>query len=158
MKRIGLLGAIGALTLAMFIPASVSAHSNGTATTFGARVDKALCTNRGGQHGFGKVVLKMSAYARNDLPDEPTPNFIKILGRLDQKIDGVWVKGGLTTATTPIYPDGTPYVFPNLLGLAWQFESADHPLSRIVMRVEFWDVLPSGNVRLGKISARTAAC
>ena len=46
----------------------------------------------------------MSAHGRYDLAGEPTPNFIKILGRLDQKIDGVWVKGGLTTATTPIIP------------------------------------------------------
>ncbi len=155
MKRIGLLGAISAVVLALLIPASVSAS---TPTTFGARVDKAVCTNHGGHHGFGKVVLQISAYARNDLPDEPTPNFIKIVGRLDQKVDGIWIKGGLTTATTPIYPDGTAYVYPDLLGLAWHFESADHPRSRIVMRVEFWDVLPSGNVRLGKISARTAAC
>lgn len=156
MKRIGLTGAISALAVALLIPASVSAHDT---PTFGAHVDKAVCTHRGGSHGFGKVVLQMSAYARNDLADMPTPNYIVITGWVQEKINGVWVMlGGGTTATTQIYPDGTTGVFPDLLGLSLSFDTADHPRRRMMMKVEFFDDLESGDVRLGKISARTAAC
>ena len=154
MKRIGLLAGIGAITLAMIIPASVSADTQ----TYGAHIDKAVCTNHGGQYGFGKVQLQMSAWGRNDVAGQPSPNYIRIVGRMDQKVAGIWIKGGAATVTTPSYPDGTGNLYPDLLGQAWHFRSADHPRSRMVMRVEFWDVLPSGDVRLAKISARTEAC
>lgn len=155
MKRMGLAGAVGALALALLVPASVSAH---TPPPFWATIDKAKCTNRNGEHGFGKVVLQMRGFAVNDAAVDYTPNYIIITGRYEQKIDGVWRQFDVTTATGPIYPDGHPYVFQNLLGLGLHFESADHPLTRMVMKVEFFDDLPTGDVRLGKISARTAAC
>lgn len=156
MKRIGLMGAVGALTLAMLVPASVSAGA--APASFGADVPKAKCTNKNGEHGFGKVVLLMRGFARNDVADSPTPNYIVVTGWYEQKIAGVWTKFDVTTTTSPVYPDGTPYVFGNLLGLGLHFESADHPRTRQVMKVEFFDDLPTGDLRLGKISARTAAC
>jgi len=155
MKRIGLIGAMSALALALLVPAAVSAH---TPPPYGGGVDKAFCTNRGGKHGFGKVVLQMGAFATNNDPDSRTPNYLPIVGTMDQKINGVWVRGSATTATTQIYPDGTPHDFTNMLGLGWHFRSADHPRTRMTMRIEFWDDLPTGDVRLAKISARTAAC
>ena len=156
MKRIGLMGAVGALTLAMLVPAAVSAGIG--PQPFGAEIDVARCTNRNGEHGFGKVVLKMDAFARNDLANSPTPNYIIITAWYEQKIDGVWHRFDVTTATGPVHPDGYPYVFSNYLGMALHFESADHPRTRQVMKVEFFDDLPTGDVRLGKITARTAAC
>ena len=157
MKRMGFIGATTALSMALLVPAAVSAHAP-SPPTYGARVDKAACTSHRGQHGFGKVVLQMSSWARNDVPNAPTINYMRIVGRMDQKIDGVWVKGSVTTATSPSDPDGTGMIYPDLLGLAWHFESADHPRARIVMRVEFWDDLPTGDVRVARISARTEAC
>lgn len=158
MKRIGLMGAVGALAMALLVPASVSAHSPHSSPAFEVRVDKASCSNRGGKYGFGKVVLRMSAYARNDLADEPTPNYIFITTWLQEKIDGVWVNLGVGHTTPEIYPDGYPGVFEENLGASWQFKEADHPRTRLLMKVEFFDDLPTGDVRLGKVSARTAAC
>ena len=63
MKRMSFIGAIGALTIALLVPASVSAHHG---PTFWGHVDKAVCTNSGGKYGFGKVRLQMSAYARKE--------------------------------------------------------------------------------------------
>jgi len=70
----------------------------------------------------------------------------------------VWVKGSVTTATSPTNPDGTGFIYPNLLGLGGHFDSADHPRMRIVMRAEFWDDRPNRDVRIARISARTEAC
>jgi hypothetical protein len=156
MKRMGIAGVLGALTLSLIVPGAVSATE---LPTFGAQVDTAKCTNRGGQHGFGRVKLQMQGFARNDVAGKPTPNYIVVRGSMEQKIDGVWVDvSGATTTTSQTYPDGTVGVFNGLLGLGWAFESADHPRTRIVMRVEFWDDLPTGDVRVAKISARTAGC
>jgi hypothetical protein len=155
MKRIGLIGAMSALAMALLVPAAVSAH---TPPPYGGGVDKALCTNRGGQHGFGKIRLQMSAWAYNYDAELATPNYIRIVGTMDQKINGVWVRGSATTATTQVYPDGTANDFTNMLGLGWHFRSADHPRTRMTMRIEFWDDRPTGDVRLANISARTAAC
>jgi hypothetical protein len=156
MKRIGRIG-ISVLSMALLAPAAVSAHSP-AAPPYGAHVDKAVCSNRGGEHGFGKVQLQMNSWARNDPPNWPTVNYMRIVGRMDQKIDGVWVKGSATTATSPSNPDGTGFIYPALLGLGWHFPSADHPRTRLVMRVEFWDDRPNRDVRIARISARTEAC
>ena len=155
MKRISLMSTLGALAVALLLPASTSAHS---APAFWSDVLVARCTNEGGQHGFGKVVLGMEGYAFNDYDDSPTPNYIVVVGKHQQKIDGVWETFGRTTATSPIYSDGHPYVFSNMLKESISFESADHPKMRMLMRVEFWDDLPATDVRLGSISARTEAC
>jgi hypothetical protein len=155
MKRMGLIGAVSALTLAVLVPASVSAHS---APTYWAQLNKAGCGHRGGQHGFGKVVLGMRGYARNDMDEATTPNYIVVISRYQQKIDGVWVEGGVASATSPTYADGYAYTFQGFLQSALHFESADHPLTRMLIRVEFWDDLPAGDVLLGKVSTRSAAC
>lgn len=157
MNRMGFAGAVGALTMALLVPASVSAGA-APAPMFWAEVPKAACTNYKGKHGFGRVVLHMRGFALNNVADAPTPNYIIVTGRYEQKIDGVWVKGGISSATSPTYPDGHQYTFQGMLGQAMRFESADHPLTRMVMRVEFFDDLPTGDVRLGKFTARTAAC
>ena len=156
MKRIGLMGAVGAVTMALLVPASVSAGA--PAPSFWAEVPKAACTNYKGEHGFGRVVLHLRGFAVNNVADAPTPNYMIVTGRYEQKINGVWVKGDITTTTSQTYPDGYQTYFQGMLGMALHFESADHPRTRMVMRVEFFDDLPTGDVRLGKITARTAAC
>lgn len=155
MKRIGLIGAVGALTTALLLPSSVAANSE---PTFWAQVDKAACTHHRGAHGFGKVILRMQGFGRNDVADAPTPNYILITTWLQEKIDGVWVNLGVGNTTPVIYPDGYPGVFDQNLGASWQFKAADHPRTRLRMRVEFFDDLPTGDVRIGKVSARTEAC
>jgi hypothetical protein len=153
----GIIGATTALAMALFVPAAVSAHSP-PPPPWGMEIDKAVCRNTGGEHGFGKVHMQVNSWAVNDQPGWATVNYMRIVGRMDQKIDGVWVKGSVTTATSPSNPDGTGYIYPNLLGLSWHFESADHPRSRIVMRVEFWDDRPVTGRRIDVIHARTEAC
>lgn len=155
MMRMGLVGAVGALTLALVVPASVAAH---TPPPFWAVIDKATCINKRGEHGFGKVVLQMRGFARNDAAEAASPNYIVIRGMYQQRIEGAWVDFDVTTATSPTYPDGHPDTFQNLLGMALHFESADHPRTRMVMRVEFWDDQPTGDVLLGKVSTRTGRC
>jgi hypothetical protein len=157
MKRMGLAVAVGALIMALLVPASVSATSH-SAPPYWAQLNKAGCGHRGGQHGFGKVVLGMRGYAHNDMDDAITPNYIVVISRHQQKIDGVWVEGGLASATSPTYADGYAYTFQGFLQSAMHFESADHPLTRMLIRVEFWDDLPTGDILLGKVSTRTAAC
>jgi hypothetical protein len=150
MKRIGLATAVGTLAMALLVPATVSA---GSAPVFWSDVIKSSCTSTGGEHGFGKVRLGMRAYAQNDLPDAPTPNYIVIRSKFQQKVGGAWVTIGSTTATTQVHPDGHPYVFEDLLIEEYSFESADHPKMRMIMRAIAWDDLESGDVRLG-VSAR----
>ena len=150
MKRVGLLGSLGALTLALLVPAAVSAHS---APSFWSEVVKSGCTTTGGEHGFGKVKLGIRAYAQNNVPDAPTPNYIVIRSKFQQKVDGAWVTIGATTATTQVHPDGHPYVFEDLLIEDYSFESADHPKMRMIMRAVAWDDLETGDVRIG-VSAR----
>jgi hypothetical protein len=156
MNRMGLAGAVGALTLALLVPASVSA--NGPGETWSAQIEKAKCTNVRGAHGFGKVVLQMRAFAQNDVVGRPTPNYIVITGWIQQKMDGIWVTGGVGSATTAVHPDGSPGVFEDLLGNSWNFQEADHPPTRLMMKVEFFDSLPTGDVRLGKMTGRTGVC
>lgn len=72
-----------------------------------------------------------------------------------------WVlvdNGGPSMTTSPTHRDRTPGVFQGFGQMVWHFESADHRRTRMLMRVEFWDDLPTGDVRLGKISGRTASC
>jgi hypothetical protein len=157
MKRLGLVGAVSALSLALLVPASVSAHTP-PAPPFGARVTKAACTKQGGWYGFGKIVLRMDAWARNDLPGSPTPNYIYIFTWLQEKVDGVWVNVGLGQTTPVIYPDGHPGIFEDALHVNWHFTAPQPERTRALMRVEFFDDLPTGDVRLGKKWARTAAC
>jgi hypothetical protein len=156
MKRIRLMGAVGALTIAMLVPASVSAV--GPSDVWWAQIDKATCINTRGTHGFGKVALQVRAFAQNDRPGMPTPNYIVMTGWMQQKIDGIWVTGGVGSATTPVYPDGHPGVFEGLYGIRWSFQEPDHPPTRMMMKIEFFDSQPSGDVRLGKMTARTSVC
>lgn len=156
MKRMSLIGAIGALTLALLAPASVSAGV--PPRPFGAEIDVARCINVRGAHGFGKIVLRVTGWARNNVAGAPTPNYIYITTKLQEKINGAWVNLGTGHTTPVIYPDGHSGLFDEYLGASWQFTSAVHPPTRLTMTVEFFDDLPTGDVRLGKISGRTAAC
>lgn len=155
MKRIGLLGTLGALTLAMLAPASTSAH---TPPVFWTDLLSSTCTNEGGAHGFGKVKLGMRAYARNDDPNDLTPNYIVIRSKFQQKVDGVWTTIGSGSVTTPVHPDGEQGAFSSLYITGYSFESADHPKMRMIMRAVFWDDLESGDVQVGSIRVQSPAC
>jgi hypothetical protein len=155
MKRIGIATTVGALALVMLVPAAASAHS---APAFWSVLLKNTCVTTGGEHGFGKIKLGMEAYATNNDPDAPTTNYIVIRSKFQQKNAGKWATIGSTRVTTPVYADGHPDVFRNLLIEGYSFESADHPRMRMIMRVEFWDGLESGDVLLGTTRVQSAAC
>jgi len=155
MKRLGLMGTLGALALAALAPATASAH---TPPVFWVDILKSTCVNEGGEHGFGRIKLGMAAYATNTDPEAPTPNYSIIRSKFQQKIDGVWVTIGGSSTTTPVSPDGSPELIYNLLIESFSFRSADHPKMRMIMRAVFWDDLESGDVRLGSTRVQSPAC
>ena len=157
MKRIGLISTAGVLAIALLVPAAVAAHSP-PPRPFWAQVEKAACTKHGGWYGFGKIVLRMNAFARNDLRGLSTPNYIYIFAWFQEKVDGVWVNVNYAQTTPVIYPDGYPEIFEAGLHVNWHFDAPHPARTRVLMRVEFFDDLPTGDVRLGKRYARTAAC
>ena len=155
MRRLAYTAVIAALALTLLVPSTASA----AAAPWFRDVERAVCSNTGGAFGFGRVAVRVRFGAFNDWDDPslPTVNYIKVVSKRQQKVDGVWVTVAQTTTQTAVYPDGSGW-----LGLTaemrYAFPEEVHPLTRIVMRGEFWDDVPTGDVRLKTIRVLTKGC
>jgi hypothetical protein len=155
MKAFRLLPVIAALALALLMPADVLA----AATPWFGQVERAGCSDTGGAYGFGKVVLRVQFGSYNDWDDPalPTPNYINVVSSRQEKVDGVWVPVERQYLTTAVHPDGSGW-FGVTAAMKYPFPTANHPLTRIVIRGQFWDDLTGTDVRLHTIRVLTKGC
>jgi hypothetical protein len=155
MRRVMLIGAIGALLLAMMIPGIASA----ALPKWWNDISRAACTNTGGHFGFGKVVLSVDWHTFNDWEDPsiPSPNYIVVNTLRQEKVNGAWVTVAHSSVQSATYPDGYSSIFSQSAKMAYSFPSAVHPPTRIIMRAGFWDDLAT-DVRLKKLVEQTSTC
>ena len=155
--RLTLGSAALAMGLAMILPATTMA----AVVPHRVVVLQAACTTEHGLYGYGKVVLKLQALAQNIHDDVPDTNYFIFNSRRQEKVAGVWmtVEHSVVQSTfSPDFDDGGPVYFNAVNKMKYDFMAADHPRTRILMRVEFWDERPGADVRLNAIGERTAAC
>ena len=154
MKRISLLSTFAALALAIALPGMAAAAYP---RTFSTTALKAVCTNVNGDYGFGKLILYVSATAYNNIPGRPTPNYIVLINRRQEKIGTEWLTVAKSQLETLVTEDGGGRII-GLSPEAMSFESPDHPRTRMILRAELWDDLPTGDVRLKTLTERTEGC
>ena len=112
MKRISLIGTLGALALAMLVPAGASAH---TPPVYWTDLLKSTCVNEGGATASAGSSSGWRLTPATTIQMHLTPNYIVIRSKFQQKVDGAWATIGSSSVTTPVHPDGDQNVFSNLL-------------------------------------------
>ncbi len=145
-----------AIAVAMLLPATTIA----AVTPHRVVVLQAACTSGQGLYGYGKVVLKLQAIAQNIHDDVPDTNYFIFNSRRQEKIAGVWVtveQSVVQSTFSPDSPSGALY-FDAVNKMKHDFTAAEHPRTRILMRVEFWDERPGADIKLNAIGQRTSAC
>ena len=149
-KRLGLAGTVGLLIGALLLPAATQAAY----APYRSYVLKAACTNSGALYGFGKVVLKVEAASYAD----GGTNYFVFKVRRQEKIDGTWVTVDRSRITSEFFADGSEGIFTAAHKAKYVFPSPDHPKTRILMKVEFWDQRSGGDVLLARHGHRTEGC
>lgn len=149
-RRIGLTGTVGLLIAALLLPAATQAAF----APYRSYVLKAACTNSGALHGFGKVVLKVEAASYAD----GGTNYFVFKVRRQERIDGLWVTVDRSSFTSEFFGDNTDGIFTAVHRAKYVFPSSDHPKTRILLKVQFWDQRAGGDVLLAAQGHRTARC
>ena len=125
---------------------------------FASAIMREACTRSGGTHGHGNVVLKVGATEFG----KSGANYMVFTARVQQFLSngagrGQWVTVDRMSWTSDRFPnDSAPWSW--WYRARWAFEHARHPLTRIVMRVGFWDQRPGADVLLATHLHRGAAC
>lgn len=148
-----LLTALLGMLLVLLAPATAAADN-----PFASSIMRQACTRSGDTDGHGYVLLKVGATEFG----KSGANYMVFSARVQQFLSNGAGRGQWTTVdrmswTSDTFPDdSTPWSW--WYRAKWSFAHARHPLTRIVMRVGFWDKRPGADVLLAAHSHRGAAC
>ena len=149
-RRLGLATIMSLLALALLMPGTAL----GAYAPYRSVVLRAVCTNSGGLYGHGKIVLKVEGLSYADADT----NYFVFKVRRQEKVNGVWVNVEKTTHTSAVFPDDTEGVFSAVNKSKYVFPTAEHPRTRLLTKIQFWDERAGADVLLAVHGHRTAGC
>jgi hypothetical protein len=139
---------LSVVLLALLLPATTAAASPFTSTVL-----KNACSTSGGAYGYGRIVLKVEATEWG----KSGANYMAFRARAQARLNGTWVTVETTKWKTDTFAnDAGSWTF--RWGAKWAFTRASHPLTRIKMRIQFWDQRSGPDVLLATHNYTSKAC
>jgi hypothetical protein len=129
---------LAAILVALILPGPVSA-----ASPFASTVIRDVCTKTGGEYGHGFIVLKIGAVEFG----KSGANYMVFRARLQERTNGRWVTVDASKWRTDTFANDTTS-WSWWYRARWAFPS-DRPLTRIAMRVRFFNERPGTDILLG---------